>query len=477
MGETTPITRRFRLTSGLAAAIGLISLTAMTGLDVGHSQVSQAAARPALGIAAGGTLQFDSTAKQEAYLSAARDLGATWLRFDFTWNDIQRSDAASYDWARYDSLVSRASRYGLSVVGMIGYPPPWARAAACSGSQFCRPKDAATFGTFAGRVAARYGPRGVHHWEIWNEQNTTLFFQPAADPAFYTSMLSSAYAAIHRADPGAKVITGGTAPSSSGNGNLAPVDFVSKMYAAGAAGHFDILGHHPYCYAGTFDCPRTHAAWSAWSQMSQTPSSLRSVMARNGDSGKQIWATEFGAPTSGDSTAVSEKQQSAMLSDGLRRFSGYSWAGPLFIYSLRDRGTNPGSKEDWFGVLRADGSRKPSFGALSSLIHAAAPAARKDGRTATGASQGRSGIGKPLATAVAAGGASTSTPPVTPGASASDGSRLVSAGPQQGPQPSAAPGRRTGPVVLVALLGICGFGAFILISTGKLRKIRAFSRS
>ena len=57
-----------------------------------------------------------------------------------------------------------------------------------------------------------------------------------------------------------------------------------------------------------------------------------------------------------------------MLSQGFRRFQGYAWSGPMFLYSLQDRGTNARAKEDWFGVLRADGSRKPAFAALQKAL-------------------------------------------------------------------------------------------------------------
>jgi hypothetical protein len=322
-----------------------------------------------VGIASGGTLQFDPPSVQESYLAAAEELGATWLRFDFTWSDIQRSDAAHYDWARYDDLVARAQKHGMSVLAMIGYAPFWARDPQCAGSDKCRPRDPAEYGRFAGAVAARYAPRGVHAFEIWNEPNIIQFFQPAADAAYYTRMLKAASVAIRAADRRAVVVSGGTAPAATGGGNLAPLDFVSQLYAAGGKGTFDVLGHHPYCYAGSFDCPGTPEVWSAWTQMNGTPTSLRGLMAAHGDGGKKIWATEFGAPTSGEA-AVDEQHQAKMLATGVRMFSRYSWGGPLFLYSLKDRGTNPGDREDWFGVIRADGSRKPSFGTVRTALAA-----------------------------------------------------------------------------------------------------------
>ena len=327
-----------------------------------------AAEAPSIGIAAGGTLQFDPPAAQERYLTAAHDLGATWLRFDFTWNDIQRSDATHYDWARYDDLVGRAQRHGFKVLGMIGYAPFWARDPSCVASGMCRPRNPSEYGRFAGEVARRYAPRGVHSFEVWNEPNLAAFFAPVADPDYYSRMLAAAYTAIHLADPAARVVSGGTAPAATNGRDVSPLDFVSRMYAAGAGDRFDTLGHHPYCYAGSFDCPRIDAAWSAWSQMSSTPVSLRGLLAAHGDSDRQIWATEFGAPTSGGAGTVSEDQQARILAGGADRFARYPWAGPLFIYSLLDRGTNVSNREDWFGVLRRDGSRKPSYARLQQLL-------------------------------------------------------------------------------------------------------------
>ncbi len=367
-GERTPSRAVLLLvTATVLLLAGVIPLRPDAPAALGpHATV--AARQPVLGIAAGGTLQFAPPAQRNAYLAAAHDLGASWLRFDFTWNDIQRADAGHDDWARYDALVAAARKNGLHVLGMIGYAPAWARLPSCAGDPMCRPASASAYGTFAGQVARRYGPRGVHHWEIWNEPNTAGFFKPAADPGAYTHLLAAADRAIHAADPKAEVLTGGTAPASTGGGNYSPTDFLTGMFAAGAQGHFDILGHHPYCFAGSFDCPDTTAKWSAWSQMSATPVSLRSLLADHGDRSTQIWATEFGAPTAGGSTAVTEQHQSTMLADALRTFSGYSWAGPLFVYSLQDLGTNPADGQDWFGVLRADGSRKPAFDRLAAML-------------------------------------------------------------------------------------------------------------
>jgi hypothetical protein len=95
-----------------------------------------------------------------------------------------------------------------------------------------------------------------------------------------------------------------------------------------------------------------------------TSPSLRSVMTDNGDAGKQIWATEFGAPTNGPAESfVSEQAQATAVTRAFQLFGSYKWAGPLFWYSERDLGTAATTRENFFGVLRNDFSPKPAFDA------------------------------------------------------------------------------------------------------------------
>ncbi|HEY6068588.1 MAG TPA: hypothetical protein VIU81_07815, partial [Gaiellaceae bacterium] len=97
-----------------------------------------------------------------------------------------------------------------------------------------------------------------------------------------------------------------------------------------------------------------------------TSPSLRSIMADNGDSGKQIWATEFGAPTGGPEGAfVAEQVQAAMLKRAFDLFPTYDWAGPMFWYSGRDLGTAPDTSENFYGILRHDFSTKPAYAAYA----------------------------------------------------------------------------------------------------------------
>ena len=121
------------------------------------------------------------------------------------------------------------------------------------------PRTRASFGQFAAAVAQRYAPQGVQDFEIWNEPNNTVFWQPAPNPAAYVQILQAADTDIKAVDPGAFVITAGLAPETTQNGNINEVTFLQDMYADGAKGYFDAVGDHPYSYPAL---PDTYEAWS-----------------------------------------------------------------------------------------------------------------------------------------------------------------------------------------------------------------------
>jgi polysaccharide biosynthesis protein PslG len=93
-------------------------------------------------------------------------------------------------------------------------------------------------------------------------------------------------------------------------------------------------------------------------------------MVDHGDGAKQIWATEFGSPTSGvaGDGHVDEKTQAAIMTDAMGQWSKRTYAGPFFVFEFRDNGTNPQVKNDWFGLVSHDLTRtKPAYSAYRRL--------------------------------------------------------------------------------------------------------------
>ena len=253
------------------------------------------------------------------------------------------------------SLMDTVINDGVNVIFDIDGAPDWAGAA-----------QAGEFGTtpqlyadFAAKVAARY-KNTIRVFELGNEPNHSHYVN-TPNPATYTSLLKLAYPAIKKADPNAFVLVGGIGGVRDNGGDIDPLTFVRALYQDGAKGYFDGLAYHPYTYP---ELPTQEISIGdrGWSRML----SVRSIMVQNGDAAKQIWITEFGAPTNGPG-GVSQQQQAAIMQNGFQLWSSYSWGGTICWFSYADKGNDPSTHKDWFGIVDSAGAHKASYAAYSSL--------------------------------------------------------------------------------------------------------------
>lgn len=308
------------------------------------------------GIAAGGGLTSDSPTVLNRRLATMQALGVGWVRFDFSWATIQPKNSVSYNWTATDLVVQAAMAHHLKILGIIDNTPAWARIAGC-GSLHCQPANPAAFGKFSGTVAARFAPKGVHDWEIENEENTVNFWLPTPNAAAYTQLLKASFTAIRKADKSSFVLVGGLAPAGSSSSDITPATFVTHLYASDAQNFFNGIASHPYSY------PKLPSANDP-----NGPFALRKVMVAHGDSAKPIWVTEIGAPTNGpDKNHVTEAFQAKTLTTAARLYN-QSWFGPLFWFSDTDAGTSKATNENFFGLITASGRHKPAYNNLRAEI-------------------------------------------------------------------------------------------------------------
>jgi polysaccharide biosynthesis protein PslG len=299
------------------------------------------------------------SAEQLQQLQAMKATGVTSVRVDASWYGGQPNGPSSYDWTSLDTVVGSIQKAGLSADLIIDGCPSWAAVSGAQGNEFAQPASPAAFATWAAAVAARYGGKGGKYFEIWNEPNTSTFWVPKPDPAAYTADLKAAYAAIKKVDPSAIVLTGGLAPAANTSTTYDPITFLTDMYADGAQGSFDGVGLHPYTYPSD---PDDTNPGSAWSEMSQTSPSIRSIMAANGDSAEKIYITEFGAPTTGTTQNVSEADQGTELAQAISQVKQLSWIGSFYIYTWED------VPNEGFGLLNVDGTEKPAYSSVVSAL-------------------------------------------------------------------------------------------------------------
>lgn len=314
------------------------------------------------GFAGPGELITMPSDQQRRELDLVAATGVAWIRLEINWRLIQPSGPGSWSWTQTDTMVRRALQRGLRVIGLLVDTPRWASVAGCD-EQFCAPRSADEFATFARAVVHRYGPQGVRVWQVWNEPNKSVAWKPKPNLDAYAQLLIRTSAEIKAVDRDATVLTGGTAPAADtpDGSDIAPVTFVRGLYARGAKNAFDAVAHHPYAFQYPLD---TDAPWNAW----KTTEWIHQVMAANGDGHKQVWGTEVGAPTGTDpGFAVSEAQQAAVINEQLRAWSRWPFTGPLLVFSMRDTGDDPRVWVLNMGLVRRDFSAKPALATLTAL--------------------------------------------------------------------------------------------------------------
>lgn len=204
---------------------------------------------------------------RESQLDAMRTAGIGYMRIDVTANGLVLDDG-SYDFSGHDLALRQAEERGMTVLPILwGYDQ----------KVNAPPNDMARYRAHIKRLVERYG---YEHWpvvEIWNEENVDYFFS-GADPVVYANVLKNAYMAVKEVDFRIKVAFGGT--------SHVPIDWVRKVFEAGATNSFDIMNVHPYSHPkppeGVVDVEIE---------------GLRSLMSEFGISDKPVWITELGYPT------------------------------------------------------------------------------------------------------------------------------------------------------------------------------------
>ena len=350
--------RALALVGICAAIVGLVPALGTMGAGAATSPTTSG---DLAGFSTGGQFLWDTVPNQERELDLMAASGAQWLRLDMPWPSLQPTPT-TWNWGPFDRIIGLAQARGLKIVGLVSYTPGWAKAAGAPAA--AGPADPATFAAFMRAVVGRYGPMGIKHWEIWNEPNQAWAWD-RPDPAAYSRLLQAAAPAIRATDPSATIITAGLAPAAdrADGWEISPLTFLKGVYAAGGAGSFDAVGIHPYTFPYMPNDPTT----AGWSPFMRLPL-VHDLMAANGDGAKQIWLTEFGAPTGTGTGAVSEAVQAEMVRQGYSARKQWSYLGPLFWYASRDRGANPADREQMMGLWKADFTPKAAAAVFDEVI-------------------------------------------------------------------------------------------------------------
>ena len=294
---------------------------------------------------------------EDSYSQIAK-VGFQWVRITASWHRIQSSKNGRYDWQDIDDAVALAKKYNLKVLMQISGAPEWATgadklSAAEKNALNARKIWVASFAplqqydndfsNFVSALVKRYASQGVIDYEFWNEPGNPEFWHdtiqnPRPNPEHYTHLLKIAYTAAHNAHNDVNVMAGGmtVGNSNSSTGYIGPMEFLEKMYKAGAKGYFDGLSHHPYgIYARAFRD-------NGWANMigdvvapGTGEKALYQIMSENGDGNKKIWPSEVGLDAA--YPGVDETKQANVISQILGWYQKSDIFGPLIFYQAKDR--------------------------------------------------------------------------------------------------------------------------------------------
>lgn len=297
-------------------------------------------------------------------LMAAHHIG--YFRSALSWSQVEPLPG-QYDFSPYDRLITQLAEHHMRLLPGVISAPNWAstRHVRTSHRGFYPPANPSQYGAFLAACVERYGPAGsfwrehpelpyypVRAWQIWNEPNLLQWWQPRPDPASYVRLLRAADSAIKRVDPRALVVTAGMPFFTVAKEE----SFLSQLFRAGMAGHFDALAIHSY---SPLQAPRRLEL-------------ARSLMNRFGAHSAQLWSTEL-AWASGppDPWAINIRSQATAV----RSFFGWVARNrarlgldEVMWYSLQDHvyGPDPSWWGYHLGLLTLMRQPKPALAALSS---------------------------------------------------------------------------------------------------------------
>ena len=316
-------------------------------------------------------------ARPEAQTLVAAAAGADHVRADFLWRGIEPA-RGDFRWESTDRMMEATARAGIDLMPTLLGTPSWASSVpedAFVPGVF-PPRENRDFAAFASALARRYGPGGtywashpgvpvrpVRTWQIWNEPNLPAFWRPAPNPYAYAALLDAAATAIRGVDAGAEIVAAGLPESALA---MPAAQFLSGMYAAGAAKSFDTLAVHPYA-------PEAATVVAV-------VESIRRVADRNSDDAP-IRVTEFGWATAGEESllTVGEETQARLVRESivaLRAAESRLRLKGLVYFKWHDHPRPFGARDIWpyhAGLVRQDGTAKPALVAFAEAVRAPLP--------------------------------------------------------------------------------------------------------
>jgi polysaccharide biosynthesis protein PslG len=311
-------------------------------------------------------------------LTEEHEVGASLQRLFVDWSVVEASQG-SWDWSQSDDEYRQIVASGIRPLLVAFAAPCWARPSTdCSNPSFTGPPDAShdsDWTAYIKELVQRYPQAaGV---EVWNEPNLDQLFLPKADPVRFTQLLQEAYTTVKSVAPSMPVISGALllSPALGGSGIVpggygAP-QFLTQMYAHGAASDMDALGVHVYPSDYVNGAPATWdpAAMTTWMD------EIDSVRNQYGHASVPEWITEMGVSTATESgwpAAATPTQQATDLQTMLNFARTRPAVQVAIVHTLEDQSAGYADADNsiaqGWGLFTSAGGQKPAACAVSKVM-------------------------------------------------------------------------------------------------------------
>lgn len=295
---------------------------------------------------------------------AASELGVGWTRVTFRWNEVQPEGPDQWNLPITDEQLALELVQGRQVVGLVVNTPGWAtdleRGVGVPQGLYLGHQDPNNlWATFLSTLVSRYAGR-IDHWIIWNEPDIwdTYHQSWGGSVEDFAQLLRVSYGAVKETNPNGVVHL--AAITHWWDANYGRELFFRRL--------LQVLAADPHARAHNhyFDVATLHVYFQPENVYDLT--TFYHNLMREYGLDKPIWIAETNAAPSEDPAwpvpdaqfKVTLEDQAAFIIQAMA-LGIAGGAERIAVYKMTDTERDLAANPEPFGLVRADGTRRPAF--------------------------------------------------------------------------------------------------------------------